>query len=420
MIFETRQARFLIDLSNQLKPPLTSITMVLLSKQTGPRLAAAVLGYIVLLIFLLTWNPFYLAPPEGLNLSLRIGPRDALRNVILFLPIGFLYRLMQGKIPGAILLGLAISGLAEVGQLFMPARTPSFIDISTNTFGAWMGTALHDLLASRIAMSPRVVGRLALEVPLMGLLYLFVPLLWVNRLITGDIGRWLLTSLIGLCGAILLSDIYRQWWGPPGFRSLGRVALAAAIWFFIGLGPSLVARPWPGFASLGGIAILTAVLAAIPRRAADHRFEHTTLVRLLPFFATYLFLSALWPLFRPLTPWHGLLGLTDHFDAVTINFRLLEHLAAFTVLGYISAEWRGRAELSWRRDFPRLLLVATISALILEVFVGFQAGAGASFLRALFAILGALFGGVLYHLQRDHVRYLLGRPINAEAANTPA
>ena len=379
--------------------------------QTGPRLAAAVLGYIVLLIFLLTWNPFYLALPGELNFSLRIGPRDAIRNIILFLPVGFLYRLMQGRISAAILLGFAISSVAEVVQLFMPARTPSFIDLGTNTLGAWLGVVLHDLVASRIAMSPRIVGRLALEVPLMGLLYLFVPLLWVNRLIPGDIGRWLLTLLIGLCGAILLSDIYQQWWGPPSFRSLGRVAIASAIWFFVGLGPSLVARPWPGFASLGGIAILTAVLAAIPRRAADHRFEHTTLVRLLPFFAIYLFLSALWPLFKPLTPWHGIFGLIDHFDPVTINFRLLEHLAAFTVLGYISAEWRGRAELSWRRDLPRLLLVATGSAVLLEVLVGFQTGPGASLLRAILAILGALFGGVLYHLQRDHVRFLLGRTV---------
>jgi hypothetical protein len=279
---------------------------------------------------------------------------------------------------------------------------------------------LHDLVASRIAMSPRVVGRLALEVPLMGLLYLFVPLLWVNRLITGDIGRWLLTSLIGLCGAILLSDIYQQWWGPPGFRSLGRVALATALWFFIGLGPSLVARPWPGFASIAGIAILTAVLAMIPRRAADHRFERATLARLLPVFIIYLFLSALWPLSTPLTAWHGIFGLIDHFDETTINFRLLEHLAAFTVLGYLFAEWRGREELSWRRNFPWLLFISTVSALILEGLVGFQSGPGASLLRAIFAILGALFGGVLYHLQRDHVRFLLGRPINAETANMSA
>jgi len=169
-----------------------------------------------------------------------------------------------------------------------------------------------------------------------------------------------------------------------------------------------------GFVTLGGISILTAALAAIPKPSADHRFEQATLIRLLPCFILYLVLEALWNPLRPIVPWHGILGLTDQLvmDAVTINFRLLEHLAAFTVLGYLTAEWRGRAELSWRRDLPRLLLVTAVSALTLEVFVGFQAGAGASLLRAMIAVCGALFGGAIYHLQRDHVQFLLGRSID--------
>ena len=362
---------------------------------------------------LFTWNPFSLALPEHLSFSLRIGPRDAIRNVLLFLPVGFLYCLTQGGPRGAILLGLAISAGAEIGQLFMPARTSSLVDLATNTLGAGMGAALYNLLATRIAMSPRLVGRLALEVPLMGLLYLLVPLLWVNRLTDDDASRWLLTSLIGICGAIILSDTFQQWWGPPGIRSVGRVALAAATWFFVGIGPRLVSQPIAGFAALGGISLLTAVLAIIPRRSADHRFERTTLLRLIPLFAIYLILAALWPPLRPIGAWHAILGLTDQIvvEDVSINFRLLEYLAAFTVLGYISAEWRGRAELSWRRDLPRLLLLGIASALILELLVGFQSGPGASLLRPLIAICGAFFGGAIYHLQRDYVRSLLGRAI---------
>jgi hypothetical protein len=370
-----------------------------------------VLGYIILLIFLLTWNPFQLAAPEGFNFSGRIGPRDAVRNVLLFLPVGFLYRLARGSQLGAIILGFVISASAEAGQIFMPARTPSFIDLTMNTSGAWIGAALHDLLATRIAMSPRLVGRLALEVPLMGLLYLLVPLLWVNRLITNDPSRWLLTALIGICGAVVLSDTYQQWWGPPGIRSLGRVASAAVAWFFVGVGASLLSQPLIGFISLVGIAVFTATLAAIPRPATDHRFERAALIRLLPGFIFYLILAALWSPLQPLTDWHGLVGLTDHpvLEDVEINFQLLEHLAAFTVFGYITAEWRGRAELRWRNDLPRLLLLAFIGASILEFLVGFQTGPGASLLRGILAVLGALFGGALYHLQRAHVRFLLGR-----------
>ena len=136
-----------------------------------------------------------------------------------------------------------------------------------------------------------------------------------------------------------------------------------------------------------------------------------TLRRLIPGFLLYLVLQALWPLLQPTSAWHGTFGLMDPLarEDIRVNIRLIEHLAAFTVLGYIAAEWRGRAELSWGRDFPQLLLVGIVSALALEVLVGFQAGPGASFLRLIIATCGALFGGILYHLQRDHVRFLLGR-----------
>ena len=370
------------------------------------------LGYIVLVIFLLTWNPFSLALPEDLQLSFRIGPRDALANVLLFLPVGFLYRLGQGSPRGAIRLGAAISTGIEAGQFLIPGRTPSVVDITMNTLGSWIGAGLYDLLSARIAMTPRMVGRLALEVPLMGLLYLLVPLLWVNRLVPdAGLNRWLLTVLIGLCGAIVLSDVFRQWWGPVSLQSLWRVALVAGAWFLVGTGPSLLSHPLVGLASLAGIAILTTALAATLKPSTNRRFERTTLNRLIPGFILYLVLQALWPPLQPTSAWHGTFGLMDPLarEDIRVNIRLIEHLAAFTILGYIAAEWRGRAELSWGLDFPQLLLVGIVSALALEVLVGFQAGPGASFLRLLIATCGALFGGILYHLQRDHVRFLLGR-----------
>ena len=84
-----------------------------------------------------------------------------------------------------------------------------------NTLGSGIGAGLYDLLSSRIAMTPRMVGRLALEAPLMGLIYLLVPLLWVNRLVPDEgLSRWPLTTLIGLCEGSVLSDVFQQWWGP--------------------------------------------------------------------------------------------------------------------------------------------------------------------------------------------------------------
>ena len=107
-------------------------------------------------------------------------------NIILFLPIGFLYRLTGGERLPALVLGAALSGGIETTQLFMPARTASFIDFTDNSLGAWLGAALYDLLLAHFTVPSGVVRRLRLETPLMGFLYLLVPLLWVNALTLAD------------------------------------------------------------------------------------------------------------------------------------------------------------------------------------------------------------------------------------------
>lgn len=385
---------------------------------TAQRLSAALLAYMILVILLLTWNPFALAFPDDVAFSTRLGPRDALANVLLFFPVGYLYRLGLGRRDGAILLGLFISGGIEVVQLFIPGRTPSLVDVAMNTLGAWLGALLHDLLTTRIRMTSRMVGQLALEAPLMGLMYLMIPLLWVNRLIPGDaVTRWLLTGLIGIGGAIVLSDIFRQWWGSRRLKTVWRAALAVGIWFLVGIGPSLRPNLLIGSATLAALSLLAAGMTLIPQQTSNRRLERATLSRLLPVFVLYLLLQALWPFSQPIEAWHGSFGFLDPRaqDDIKVNIRLIEHLAAFTVLGYILAEWHGRAELSWRRDFPQLLGLSLLSALALEIPIGFQAGPGASFVRLVIASAGALFGGVLYHLQRDHVRFLLGRPAAAQS-----
>jgi VanZ family protein len=389
--------------------------------QTAKRLSAALLGYIVLVILLLTWNPFLLARPETFAFSFHLGPRDVIANVLLFLPVGFLYRLGQGRPRSAVLLGAAISAGIETVQFFIPGRTPSVIDITMNTMGAGLGAVWFDALTARIAMTPRMVGRLGLEIPLMGLLYLLVPLLWVNRLVPGDsLTRWMLTGLIGVCGAVLLSDVFQQWWGMDNPNSIWRVSLAAALWFLVGIGPTLILDPLPGTIGLLGIALLAALLTLVPRTTTTRRFERATLGRLLPVFLLYMLLQAFVPFIWDIEMWHGSFGFMDSLaqEDIRVNIRLIEHLAAFTIFGYMMAELHGRAELSWTRDLPQLLMLGIFSGLTLEIPVGFQAGPGASLLRLIIATGGAVFGGVLYHLQRDHVRFLLGRP--AEHVTFPA
>ena len=125
--------------------------MNFISNQTGGRLAAAVLGYIVLLILLLTWNPFYLAHPEDPHLSLRIGPRDAIRNILLFLPVGFLYRLMQGGLRGAIRLAIRLCKIA-------PNNVPNVLVARSTTEGVRAGIKNCPISAAALIEKPKRIA----------------------------------------------------------------------------------------------------------------------------------------------------------------------------------------------------------------------------------------------------------------------
>ena len=379
-------------------------------KTTTSRLALSLLGYVIFAILFLTFNPFYLAIPDRIHFGLNTYPADVIENVIMFLPVGFLYRLIF-KRRGAWLLGALISACIEIGQIFIPARTPSPTDLLVNTLGAGLGALFYDLLSSRIALTPKMIGRLRLETPLMIFMYLLIPLLWVNSLALAESKqRWPLTFLIGVCGAIVFNDVYRNWLNSKGLRLMIRISFSTGVWFLFGAGISLL-YPFPIIWVMLAVILVTVVITIMPRQFSDRRFEHDTMQRLIPIFTLYIILLALWPLDRPFTDWHGMFGLTNQIQDTEWEGLLprIEYLGAFSILGYLTAEWRGRMELTVAQDLPLLLAVAGGSALALEIFVGFQAEMGASLVRFVLVTIAALYGGVIYHFLRDHIRFLLGR-----------
>jgi VanZ family protein len=100
---------------------------------------------------------------------------DLVSNVLLFLPWGFLFagRLAgRGARPfwailGATCGGMVLSGLVECAQLFAPGRTPSLIDLATNTVGSTLGAVVGWPLARRVwAAWSAAMARLSTDRPL--------------------------------------------------------------------------------------------------------------------------------------------------------------------------------------------------------------------------------------------------------------
>jgi VanZ family protein len=406
-----------------------------MTRATGPRLTRALLGYYLAVIAVITLLPFRFVVPGQLGFVRIIDASDFAANILLFLPFGFLYALsLDDEAPAAALRALALGTLAsiavEVVQMFEPERYPSPADIVANGLGAGIGGVLCGAAKRRVRASA-LVGRLALELPLMGLIYLLVPLLWVASLAIGDnaLRLWML-ALPVVFGATILGMMQRHHFGPARAVSNAGMAATAAGAVLLGAFPALVRAP-------AVVLALAALAAAVVLRHAapdgdrlERRFEVPALRTALPFYVLYLAACA----FAPLTEPGSVLGFRAPGEILasihTIEIlRLLHASAAFTLLGYTIAELRGRLELPFPTTLRRVLLFASPAALgtriIGDVVLGPAAGRWAPGFATLWLILGlggAAYGAWLYHLQRSHVRALIGArtPLDSSVARRAA
>jgi glycopeptide antibiotics resistance protein len=383
---------------------------------TGVRLARALLFYLLAITLVITLLPFRFAWPEQARIALIAPPADLISNVLMFVPLGFLYRLSRSTdrvSPGRVLLlGLLASAAIECAQILEVDRYPSPWDVLTNGIGAWAGALIHQRIERRLAVDARLVGRLSLELPLMGLVYLLVPLLWINALAAGSDGsRVVLTMAISVFGASLLAAAQRYHFGPVRRVPVRATAAAAVAWFAVGAFPAIPRHPVALVLAgvIAGAIVLVRGRGEADMRPINRRFEVPTLRATAPIYLGYLCLLPLVALGGSAGSWHftiGVGGLTSDWSPIEI-LRLLERLAAFTLLGYLIAEFRGRFDRGYASTVPRVLLWGALVGAITEGLWGFRAGSSASLVVLALALIASLYGGWLYHLQRDHVRALL-------------
>lgn len=393
--------------------------------ETGARLGVALLAYMLGVTFIITLLPFQFDWPSRWRVMFTGGPIDIVANVLLFLPLGFLFRLARREgyrhsTLTVLWIGAAMSMAIETAQLFEVERYTSVLDVATNAMGAWLGAWAFDRLAPRTKVDGALIGRLSLELPLMGLIYLLVPLLWLNALSSGrDLERTVLPILLGVFGASLLGGMQRRHFGPVRSLDVRATAGAAALWFLAGAFPALPTRP---ALILAGTVLVGALAWWQGSRpfvldASNRRFEVPLLMSAAPAYGAYLAIVTVAPLMHGVGAWSvgwGFPGVATEWTKTEI-LRLLEQVAAFTLLGYMIAEFRGRDVPSYRAALHRLLMWGATAAIAGEGVRGFHLGHGASVSRGVLLLSAAFYGGWLYYLQRSHVVELLSE---REAART--
>lgn len=99
----------------------------------------------------------------------RAGRADRVRNVLLYLPLGFcLMLLLRVKLGAfwasmvATLLGMILSLAIELSQVYLSMRVPSLMDVMLNTSGTWVGAIAGVIwrgLSGLVYMSPNSRSR---------------------------------------------------------------------------------------------------------------------------------------------------------------------------------------------------------------------------------------------------------------------
>jgi len=399
--------------------PSRSVALRRATDATALRLGRAVLGYLALMTAIITLAPFRFALRPVHGLTEIWNWTDVVMNVVMFVPFGFVYQLTRPRgappdWPRVVVLGGLLSAGIEIAQLFAPDRYPSLIDLVTNTAGAALGALLYTQLAKRLR-SERAVLSFALELPLMALVYQLIPLCWLIGLGSAGMERRAMVLPIATFAGAILGTVHAAYMVPAARHDRGWLVAMALGWAAVSLVPGT--RGDPALLAAGatltvGVALLRSIATARVRRDhAQRRFELPTLRLVLPLFAAYLALSSLWPLGEADGVWRATWALTlPQLELSQLAvYRALEHIAAFTLVGYVIAEFYGRKEHTVFSSTPRVLGWSAGLSLLLEGARGWHPAHGASALTLLFTIGAAVFGGWLYILQRDHVRALVER-----------
>jgi hypothetical protein len=382
---------------------------------SGTQLGLALLAYLLGITLIVTLIPFRFEWPGTWRFVYYVGAVDVFGNILLFLPLGFLYRFARPHahrhpIAVALCAGALLSFGIEALQLFEASRNSSPVDVVANATGAALGAFAYGRIAASSRLDGRVIGWLSLELPVMGLVYLLVPLLWVSALAShGEAARTVMTLFVGMFGAILLGGLQRYYFGPARASLPRQTATFAGLWFVAGAFPAM---PWqPLLIAAGALAVAGSCWAfgSIGIEPARHnrRFEVRLLAMGAPVYAAYLAAITLAPLAGGAGEWSFSSGFGEAASDQIEILRLLELIAAYTLVGYMAAEVRGRAVARYRAALPGLFACSLALVAAGELVRGYAGSDGASAARGVLLVLAALYGGWLYYLQRAHVVRLL-------------
>lgn len=385
-------------------------------------LGSALLFYILIVTLLFTLAPFNYSNPDFSKLDefWYWELNDTIKNVILFIPIGFLLLPIlpdKRKYIYAALFGFGFSSFIEFNQIFIPSRSPGFNDILTNSTGTLLGIGGHFYVKSYVQKKSTTL--LHMGIPLMNIVFLLVPLLWISSFAAGyDVNRLWFLLLLGFIGATIITEVYLNRITDKSLKYLVLMLFLLCSWFLISVFPVLVKYP----KRLIFFAAILIVYAFIRMKFGsfnkiEKRFELRTLNKIIPVYFIYLVLMSQWPLSFQVSSYH-FTWLTDYKmenQYILSIYRYVEYFSAFAVVGYLLSQYINRSSGAFNKTI-RLVIWVLLLTIILEFPRGFHTDYSATFENIVVTFAWGVFGAMIYVMQLDYFKYTKGsteqKPVN--------
>lgn len=375
-------------------------------------LGAALLIYILVVTLLFTLAPYNYSITNLNNLNDFFGweIKDSIMNIILFIPTGFLlFPILpeRKKYIYATLFGFLFSCFIEFNQIFIPSRSPGFNDIVTNSAGALIGSLGHQYAKNFVRSRSDALWHLG--IPVMNIIFLMIPLLWLSSFAAGyDVNRLWLLLLLGIAGAILVSEIYINRIQPKNFNYLLVFTFLLSMWYVISVFPALYKYPKRIIFFLGLINLFAFFYMKYGFKIKnDKRFELKTLNRIIPLFILYILLLSQWPLSLPETSFQ-FSWLTDYKlqrNYILSIYRYVEYFTAFAMVGYLLSQYINRSQNQLHKSL-RVIKWLLMLTMLLEIPRGFHPGYYATLENVVVSFAWGIFGAGIYLMQLDYFKFV--------------
>ena len=383
-------------------------------KKINPKiLGAALLFYILAVVLAFTLAPFdySLSAINRINGFLDIQLKDAIKNIILFIPVGFLLSSIltdKKKYLKSFLFGVSFSSFIEFNQLFIFTRDPGLNDVLTNSIGSLIGCIGYDLIKKNLQKNSKILVHFS--IPVMNIVILLIPMLWLCSFAVGyeSVRIWLLL-LLGLMGAILVSEVFINRISEKMTANTIYFLIMFVGWYLIGVFPSLVNHPKRIFAFTILLTIFIYFRMTFGLKSeSDQRFELQTLNKVIPIFSVYILILNQWPLKLPSMDFHFFIipnvNMEQHYSIEI--YRYMEYFTGFTLIGYFISEYVNRSNNQENRA-SRVIIWIVAVATALEVLRGFHPSHTATLLHFVLAVFWGLFGALIYIMQLYYFKMVI-------------